>query len=251
MRRATRRTLWLLGGAVTLACALAVALAASWWRTAPNVDFAQWRQGPPPPTWSTIERQRTVWRDEGLRRRVQHEFVPLEELPIEVPLAVLVNEDIGFFGHGPLDWGAIWEVIGEWLEGGRLRGASTVSQQLAKCLFLSPEKTLSRKLSEARLAWWLERTLGKRRVLEVYLNVVEFGPGLFGAQAAASRYFGCDGRVLSAEQAAGLAAAVPSPGRDNPSTGTQRWQARRATILRRMERATWLRQRLERTLPRP
>ena len=248
MRPAARRALWLVGGSLALA-GVASIVVATWWWTAPAVDLAQWRDGPPPPTWAAIERQRSMWRDQGLRRQVHHEFVPIEELPVDVSLAVLVNEDIGFFGHGPLDWRAIWEVVGEWMGGGRLRGASTVSQQLAKCLFLSPEKTLSRKLSEARLAWWLERALGKRRVLELYLNVVEFGPGLFGAQAAASRYFSCDGRVLSAEQAAGLAAAVPSPGRDNPSTGTQRWLTRRANILRRMERATWLRQRLERTLP--
>jgi membrane peptidoglycan carboxypeptidase len=122
----------------------------------------------------------------------------------------------------------------------RLRGASTISQQLAKNLFLSPRRTVWRKIREAHLAWWLERRLGKRRILELYLNVVEFGPGLFGAEAASQHYFGVASGDLTVEQAASLAAAIPSPGRDNPTTDTRRWRFRRDVILRRMGRATWL-----------
>jgi monofunctional biosynthetic peptidoglycan transglycosylase len=90
----------------------------------------------------------------------------------------------------------------------------------------------------------MERRLGKRRILELYLNVVEFGPGLLGAEAASRHYFGIPASELDAGQAASLAAAIPSPGRDNPSTASRRWQFRRTTILRRVGRADWLRTQL-------
>jgi monofunctional biosynthetic peptidoglycan transglycosylase len=90
----------------------------------------------------------------------------------------------------------------------------------------------------------LERRVGKRRILELYLNVVEFGPGLFGADAAARHYFGIGADEVDEGQAAGLAAAIPAPGRDNPATATRRWKFRRDTILGRTAEAAWLRQRL-------
>jgi monofunctional glycosyltransferase len=232
------------GIAVTVIAAGAAVLLGVWWRS-PGVDFAQWRSGPPPTAWAARERQEAKWRAEGTRRQVEHEYRVLADISLELQLAVLVSEDIGFFGHGALDLRAVWEALEEWHRGGRLRGASTVSQQLAKILFLSPERTVWRKADEVRLAWWLERDLGKQRVLELYLNVVEFGPGLFGAEAAARRHFGCAARDLGREQAAALAAAIPSPGRDNPSTATPRWAMRRELILKRMERAVWLRRQLD------
>ncbi len=101
-----------------------------------------------------------------------------------------------------------------------------------------------RKLKEARLAFWLDRQLGKRRVLELYLNVVEFGPGIYGAEAAARHYYGCSAETLDAAAAAGLAAAIPAPAADNPLTRSPRWQRRTRVIAGRMTRATWLWQRL-------
>jgi monofunctional biosynthetic peptidoglycan transglycosylase len=169
----------------------------------------------------------------------------LESISIDLQLAVLVSEDINFFGHGAVDTEAMSEAIGEWWRGSRLRGASTISQQLARTLFLSQERTVWRKLEEARLAWWLERRLGKERILELYLNVVEFGPGLLGAEAAACHYHGLSADELNAEFAAGLAACLPSPGRDNPDTATELWSTRREIILRRLEGAGWLRERLQ------
>jgi monofunctional biosynthetic peptidoglycan transglycosylase len=226
-----------------VATAAAVALVV-WWRT-PGVDLAVWRSGPPPGTWAARARQEAKWQAEGSRRRVDHEYLPLADISVELQLAVLVSEDIDYFGHGALDLRALWEALDEWRRGGRLRGASTVSQQLAKTLFLSPDRTVWRKAGEMRLAWWLERDLGKVRVFDLYLNVVEFGPGLLGAEAASRRYFGRSARNLSPEQAAALAAAIPSPGRDNPATATRRWAVRRDLILARMKRATWLRRHLE------
>jgi monofunctional biosynthetic peptidoglycan transglycosylase len=226
------------------ALAVLTATAAVWWLS-PGEKFEAWRQGPPVRLWAAIQRQEDLWREEGTRRRAEKLYAPLSRISVDLQLAALVNEDIDFFGHGPIDIEAVWEALREGRRpGARLRGASTISQQLARTLFLSGERTLVRKLKEARLAWWLERRLGKRRILELYLNVVEFGPGIFGAETAALHYYGVPASALDAEKAAGLVAAIPSPGRDNPSTASHRWQARCATIVHRMERAGWLRGRL-------
>ena len=227
------------------ATALAIG-AGGWWWLNPGEDLEAWRQGPPVRLWAALQRQESRWRDEGTRRHGENVYVPLSLISVDLQLAALVNEDIDFFGHGPIDLDAVWEAVQEGTRpGGRIRGASTISQQLARVLFLSSERTVWRKLKEARLAWWLERRLGKRRILELYLNVVEFGPGVFGAEAAARHYYGVAARDLDVRQAAGLVAAIPSPGRDNPSTATHRWQTRQVTVMRRVERAGWLRGRLE------
>lgn len=228
-------------GAV-LACAGA-ALAIGWW-FAPGVDLAPWRSGPPPHRWASWQRQEERWREEGLHRSPEQLYAPLERIGEPVASAVLLGEDISFLDHGPVDLRAMGEALVGWWRGSRLRGASTISQQLAKTLFLSPERSVARKLSEVRLAWWLERSLGKRRTLELYLNVVEFGPGLFGADAAARHYYGKTASALDEQEAAGLAASIPAPGRDNPTTDSPRWRFRRDTIRRRMERAEWLRRRV-------
>ncbi|HVN33519.1 MAG TPA: monofunctional biosynthetic peptidoglycan transglycosylase [Thermoanaerobaculaceae bacterium] len=241
MTRTLRRLL-----VVGLAAAVIVAASAGVWLAIPGEDLARWREGPPPRPWATWQRQDELWREEGSQRRVEHTYVPLASISVELQLAALVGEDIDFFGHGPVDLDAILEAVETRKPGARLRGASTITQQLAKNLFLSGERTLWRKLREAKLAWWMERRLGKRRILELYLNVVEFGPGLLGAEAASRHYFGTPARELDAAQAAGLAAAIPAPGRDNPSTETRRWRFRRSTILRRMDRAEWLRSLLTR-----
>lgn len=217
--------------------------AVAWW-CSPGADLEALRNGPVPLDWASWRRQVEVWESQGLHRRPEHAYRPLTAISEDLALAVLVGEDISFFGHGAVDPQAVWEVLREWRSDGRLRGASTISQQVAKMLFLTSERSFARKLHEARLAFWLERRLGKRRVLEIYLNIVEFGPGLFGAEAAARHYCGTTAAALSAEQAAALAAAIPAPGRDNPDTGTARWEFRRDTIARRMQHAGWLRARL-------
>jgi len=226
------------------AAGIAAAAAAAWWFM-PGEDLEEWRDGPPPHLWATSQRQEAHWREQGTHRTIETSYVPLSEISLDAQLAVLVSEDIDFFGHGSVDVDAVMEALEEGRKpGARLRGASTISQQLAKTLFLSGERTLWRKVKELRLAWWLERKLGKRRILELYLNVVEFGPGVYGAEAAARHYYRVPAGDLDAERASGLVAAIPSPGRDNPATETRRWQLRRATILRRMSRAAWLRERL-------
>jgi len=242
------------GARLTLAVGLAVPVAAAavlvWWWS-PREELESWLTGPPPPRWAALQRQEELWREEGSHRRPEHRYVPLAAISPDLPVAVLVGEDIDFFGHGPVDLDAILEAVETRKPGARLRGASTITQQLAKNLFLSGRRSLWRKISEARLAWWMERRLGKRRILELYLNVVEFGPGLFGADAASLHYFGIPARDLSAEQAAGLAAAIPSPGRDNPTTDSRRWHYRRGVILARIAHAGWLRTLLERLEAQP
>ena len=240
---ATGRGCYTIAGGILAAVAVAVGLGAAWWLHEP-AGLDRLRSGPPPERWAALERQRSAWREHGLEREIRHRFVPLDGVAVELQLAVLVSEDIDFFGHGAVDTTAIREALAEWRRGRRLRGASTLSQQLAKNLYLSGERSAWRKLEELRLAWWLERRLGKRRILELYLNVVEFGPGLFGAEAAARHYHGVDADEVDEGQAAGLAAAIPAPGRDNPGTATRRWKFRQDTILGRMAEAEWLRQRL-------
>jgi monofunctional biosynthetic peptidoglycan transglycosylase len=234
-----------------LALAVGVVLIAAgtfgaWWME-PGVDFDPWRSGAPPTTWATWVRQDELWRTQGLARVIEHRYVPLRDISLDLQLAVLVQEDIDFFGHGPVDLTAVHEAVRQWWRrGGRLRGASTISQQLAKNLFLSTERSWRRKLDEARLAWWLEHELGKKRVFELYLNVVVFGPGVMGAEAAGQRYFRVAASGLGPEQAASLAAALPAPGIDNPSTASERWAMRREVVLKRLPRVGWLRTKLER-----
>ena len=226
------------------AVVLLSAAGAAWWMS-PGEDLAAWRQGPPPHPWAALQRQEARWRQERVHRHVENRYVPLPAISTDLQLALLVGEDINYFGHGPVDFDAVWEAIREGARpGGRFRGASTISQQLAKTLFLSSERSLWRKAKEARLAWWMERRLGKRRILELYLNVVEFGPGLLGVEAAARHYYGVPAEEVGPDRAAGLAAAIPAPGRDNPATDTARWRFRQATILRRMAHAHWLRDQL-------
>ena len=126
-------------------------------------------------------------------------------------------EDINFFTHHGFDLGEIGKVVDAAMADGELqRGASTLTQQLAKNLWLSPSRNPLRKVKEAILTWQLERTLPKRRILELYLNVAEFGPGIFGAEAAARRYFGKPAAALDAAESAQLAASLPNPRRWHP-----------------------------------
>lgn len=242
---------WLRKGllAILATGAMGAAAGASWWLWPPRaVD--RFKSGAPP-EWASLQRQRQIWERDGMRRQPAHEFRGLSHLGVTLPHAVLVSEDINFFGHGGVDPAALREVLLEWHQGKRLRGGSTISQQLAKILFLSPERSFWRKAREARLAWWLERRLGKIRILELYLNVVEFGPGVFGAEAASRRYYGVSAAVLDTGQAAGLAAAIPSPGRDNPATATPRWNFRRKLIMDRMDRSSWLARQIDGLSPSP
>ena len=150
--------------------------------------------------------------------------------------AVLAGEDSRFFDHSGFDWEEIQKAIEkDWDDKGFTRGASTISQQLAKNLFLSTSKNPLRKAHEALITWELERALGKRRILELYLNVIEWGDGIYGAEAASRHYFDVPASALGPDQAAFLSAIIPNPrGAYNPLTHKKRVEHRKALIQRLM-----------------
>lgn len=155
--------------------------------------------------------------------------------------AVLVAEDIEFFSHDGFSRHELRAALEKaWEERELPRGASTITQQLAKNLWLSPSYNPLRKVKEAILTWQLERTLSKRRILEVYLNVVEFGPGIYGAEAAARHYYGTSARGLSRHQAASLAAGLSRPSTWHPGAGSRSYARRVSSIERRMRKSAWL-----------
>jgi monofunctional glycosyltransferase len=173
---------------------------------------------------STAFQRSQAWRIAtagGDLRQWRHAWAPYEAISDHLKRAVVASEDAGFVDHGGIDWGA---VEAAWRTNQRraarrpdapprLRGGSTITQQLAKNLLLSGERQLPRKLQEAVLTLWLELFLDKRRILELYLNHVEWGQGLFGAQAATQRYFRVDAGRLGAGAAARLAVLLPAPKR--------------------------------------
>ncbi len=146
------------------------------------------------------------------------DFVPLEEVPPHLVRGLLTSEDADFWGHPGIDLGEIPVAASmNWVRGRRARGASTITQQLAKNLFLTRERSYRRKLQEAALALLLESSLGKRRILEIYLNVIEWGPGLHGLGPAARHYFGKNPQDLTPREGAFLVALIPGPIKYQPS----------------------------------
>jgi monofunctional biosynthetic peptidoglycan transglycosylase len=167
----------------------------------------------------------------------QYRWVPLSRVSPHFQRAVVVAEDTRFFEHRGFDLDQLREA---WStsrrRGTAMRGASTITQQTIKNLYLSPSRSVIRKLREALLTAWMELWLPKSRILELYLNVVELGPGVFGAEAAARVYYGRSAADLTAEQAAMLAATLPAPLRRNPGAPTPGLHRRQRMILDRMQR---------------
>lgn len=161
-------------------------------------------------------------------RRFRHDPVPLGEISPNLALAVIASEDQGFLGHHGFDWEAIRRARAHNRTHRRKRGASTLSQQTAKNVFLWEDRSWLRKGFEVPYTAAIELLWGKRRILEAYLNCVEFGPGVYGAEAAARHYFGIPASRLSPGQAALLAASLPSPRRNNPASRTGFLAARAA-----------------------
>jgi monofunctional biosynthetic peptidoglycan transglycosylase len=194
-----------------------------------------------PKTTAFIERWKDQRRDSGKRDDVEWRLVPYARISPHLKRAVLVGEDVNFFSHHGFEVAEMKKAIQEaWDDRELPRGASTITQQLAKNLWLSPSRDPLRKLKEAILTRQLEGTLPKRRILEIYLNVVEFGPGVYGAEAASRRYFGKSAADLGEEEAAALAAALPNPDAWNPSSASRVAAARRGKLMRRMVRAEFL-----------
>jgi len=174
-------------------------------------------------------------------RPVEWQWVPYAQISPNLKRAVLCGEDLGFFSHHGFERGEMKAALQDAWEEKRLpRGASTITQQLAKNLWLSPSRNPLRKLEEAALTRQLEAHLDKRRILELYLNVVELGPGIYGAEAAARHYYGKSARSLSEREAAQLAASLPSPVEWHPGADNRAYRRHVQTVLRRMSRAGWL-----------
>jgi monofunctional biosynthetic peptidoglycan transglycosylase len=189
----------------------------------------------PPTTMVQIER-----RVEALvHRRPYHKhytFVPLQRISKDLQHAVLASEDERFFEHHGIDWTEVHKVVDRDLDRGKLgRGASTITQQLVKNLFLSTSRSMVRKAIEFTLAAPADFILGKQRELELYLNVIEWGPGVYGAEAAANYYYGTPAARVGREQAARLAAVIPAPLTRKPP----RMELLSADILDRMRNLGW------------
>jgi len=167
-------------------------------------------------------------------RPVHHEWVDLERIPAHLALAVVAAEDQRFLQHGGFDLDAIRDAVADNRTRERPRGASTISQQVAKNLFLWPGGGYARKAIEAWITLLIEQCWPKRRILEVYLNVAELGPGVYGAEAAAWRWFDRPAAALGVRESALLAAMLPSPRRSRPDAPSRALAARAAWIEQQM-----------------
>jgi monofunctional glycosyltransferase len=214
-----------LGGLV-----LALVLAQLWFLG----HILYWTQFEPTST-AFMERRLEALHAKDARARLRREWIPYARISGHLKRAVVAAEDAKFLDHEGFDWEMIQQALAKNEKRGRVvAGASTISQQLAKNLFLSGERSWLRKGQEAAITWMLEQTMSKRRILELYLNYAEWGEGVFGAEAAARHHFGVAAAMLGAEQAAYLAAILPSPRRYIGGRSTPYIDGRAATILARM-----------------
>jgi monofunctional glycosyltransferase len=172
----------------------------------------------------------------GEEPKRQQTWVPYERVSPNLVRAVLAGEDSRFFDHSGFDWEEMRKALEkDWKDKKFSRGASTITQQLAKNLFLSTSKNPARKLHEALIASEMEVILGKRRILEIYLNVIEWGNGIYGAEAAARHYFNTPASSLGPDQAAFLSSIIPGPiGAFSPTKHRRRVDRRKRLILRLM-----------------
>jgi len=188
----------------------------------------------PPTTAVQMQRRFQSW-FHNTTYRERYKFIPLSQISPELQHAVIAAEDSRFYQHHGFDWREIQIAAQEDLEGERMRGASTITQQLVKNLFFGTGRSFVRKGAEASLVPVAEFVLGKRRILEIYLNVVEWGPGVYGAESACRYYDGIPARNIRRDQAARLAAILPAPLKRRP----ERMNSYSSIILRRMGQMGW------------
>lgn len=194
---------------------------------APALIFVFYRVVPPPVTPLMLIR---VVEGYGLTK----DWVPLSRISPNLQRAVIASEDAKFCQHSGFDWKAVDNAIERNAAGLSMRGASTISMQTSKNLLLWPARNFVRKAAEAYLTVWLEAVLPKRRILELYLNEIEWGPGLYGAEAAARHYFGVSAAQLTSRQAALMATALPNPLNWRPNNPGPWMENRASTIQARM-----------------
>lgn len=172
---------------------------------------------------------------DGEAPRLRHKWVPLEEMSKYMPVAVIASEDQKFMSHSGFDTEAIGQAIRERSEGGRRRGGSTISQQTAKNVFLWPESSWVRKGFEVYFTFLIETLWSKERILEVYLNSIEMGDGIYGAEAVAQRHFGCSAAELTRSECALIAATLPNPRKYSSAKPGPYMRKRQAWIQRQMK----------------
>jgi monofunctional biosynthetic peptidoglycan transglycosylase len=181
-----------------------------------------------------MERRVQAW-IHGKPYHERYKFIPLSQISPNFQHAVISAEDARFYQHHGFDWHAIQIDAEDDMEGGRVRGASTITQQLVKNLFFGTGRSIVRKVAEFTLVPVAELVLGKQRILELYLNEVEWGPGIYGADSAAHAYYGIPARNIGREQGARLAAILPAPLKRRP----QRMNHYSAIVLERMRQVGW------------
>ena len=193
-------------------------------------------------TMVQMERRVQAWvqpqgeaRVPGKPSHEREEFVPLNQISPNLQHAVVSAEDARFYQHDGFDWHQVQIDAAGDLEGGRVRGASTITQQLVKNLFFGTGRSILRKGAEASLVPVAELVLGKRRILELYLNEVEWGPGVYGAEAVCRYHYGISARNIGRDQAARLAAILPAPRKRRP----ERMNRYSEIILQRMGQVGW------------
>ena len=188
-----------------------------------------------PSTSAFMERRLEVLQEDNPEAALRHKWVPYARISINLKRAMIAAEDAKFLDHDGFDWEAIQKAYEKNIVKGKIvAGGSTISQQLAKNLFLSGKRTPWRKGQEALITVMIEKVMTKRRIFEIYLNIIEWGNGVFGAEAAARHYFGTSAAYLDAEQAAHLAAMVPKPRFYDRVRYTPLLQRRTGIILERM-----------------
>jgi len=223
---------WIRNATILLAAALLINIA--FYMVYPDVSGLKKDR---PTKTAFMEYRERQWEKSGLNKHLRQEWVPLSAISPYVVKAVTIAEDDKFWSHEGFDFEAIQKAMEKDLKKRRLRaGGSTISQQLAKNLYLTPAKNPVRKVKEAILTWRLERNLTKSRIIEIYLNVAEWGDGIFGIEAAARHYFGKGAGSLSAREAAALAVVLPSPLRYNPLGKGRYVESRTEAIYRIMIR---------------
>ena len=228
MRKVLRVLAWLAVAAAGIFLAVQLSfLGRVWW----------WRDHNPTST-AFMQARMEQLRARDPKAKLQHAWVPYDRIAVGLKRAVVVAEDAKFSDHEGFDWEAIDKAREKNRQKGRiLAGGSTISQQLAKNLFLSGERSALRKGQEALITVMIEHVMSKRRILEIYLNVIEWGDGVFGAEAAARHYYGISSASLGAEQSARLAAMVPNPRFYDRNRSTAYLARRAQTILARMPAA--------------
>lgn len=189
-----------------------------------------------PPTTAFMQLREEEARDEGRKFAIRQQWIPYRQISPLLRRAVIVTEDAAFFDHDGIDLNEIKASMEKnWEEGQFLRGGSTITQQLAKNLYLSPSRNPMRKVEELLIARRLEAALTKQRILEIYLNMIEWGDGIFGCEAAARAYFSKSCANLDIQEAALMAGAIINPRVHSPAHPTRRLLRRQQIILRRMQ----------------